>query len=130
MQGRKVTSEQHDRLLEGLRYGMTRRAAAAYAGFHHATLYRMIEADATLATAIEKAEGEAEAAYTKAVADAVPKNWAAAAWWLERRKHMDYARRDRVDVTMDIRKEVEKLAGDLGLDSDAVMAEVEEILRT
>ena len=127
-QGRAVTSQQTERLLDGLRHGMTRRAASAYAGMHHATLYRMIAADATLATAIERAEGEAEAAYTKLVADAAmnPKNWTAAAWWLERRHPDDYGRRERLDVKVDLRTIAEKVAP--GLDVDAVLAEAERIM--
>jgi hypothetical protein len=64
------------------------------------TLYRMLDRDdGTLVTAIEKAEGEAEATYTKIVADAAVKNWTAAAWWLERRRPDDFARRERVEMT-------------------------------
>ena len=128
-QGRAVTSEQIDRLIEGLEHGMTRRAAAAFAGFSKSTFYRMLEADdGTLGTAIENAEGKAEAAYTKLVADAAvnPKNWTAAAWWLERRHPDDFGRRDRIDVKIDLRALAEKVAP--GLDADAVLAEAERIL--
>jgi hypothetical protein len=55
--------------------------------------------DGTLGTSIEKAEGEAEAVYTRIVADAAVKNWTAAAWWLERRRPEDFARRERVEMT-------------------------------
>lgn len=129
-QGRAVSDDRVERILAGLRMGMTRRAAAAYGGIHHATLYRMMADSATLATDIERAEGEAEAAYTKLVADAaaVPRNWTAAAWWLERRKSADYARHDKVDVSIDLKGEVAKLAGELGLNESEVMAEAEAIL--
>ena len=129
MQGRAVTSEQTERLLEGLRHGMTRRAAAAFGGMHHATLYRMLANDATLATEVEKAESQAEAAFTKLVADAAanPKNWTAAAWWLERRHPDDFGRRDRIDVKIDLRALAEKAAPDI--DPDAVLAEAERILQ-
>jgi len=101
-QGRSVSGEQTDKLLKGLRLGMTRRAASGFAGFSKTTLYRMIDADdGTLVTAIEKAEAEAEAEYSAIIAReaAVPKNWQAAAWWLERRHPQDYARRERVEMT-------------------------------
>ena len=129
MQGRAVTSEQTERLLDGLRHGMTRRAAAAFGGMHHATLYRMLASDATLATEVEKAESQAEAAFTKLVADAAanPKNWTAAAWWLERRHPDDFGRRDRIDVKIDLRALAEKAAPDI--DPDAVLAEAERILQ-
>jgi hypothetical protein len=82
---------------------MTRRAAAAAAGFSKTTLYRMLDndTDGTLVTAMEKAEGQAEAAYSTIVANAAadPKNWTAAAWWLERRHPADYAKRDKVEMS-------------------------------
>src|SRR5690348_6906786 len=101
MQGRAVTTEQTERLLEGLRHGLTRRAAAAAAGFSKTTLYRMIDADTdgTLVTEIEKAEGQAEASFAAVIAAAAPKNWTAAAWWLERRRPTEYARSEKVEMT-------------------------------
>ena len=45
--------------------------------------------------------------------------WTAAAWWLERRKNGDYARHDKLDMQIDIRKEAERLAAEQGLDADA-----------
>lgn len=103
MQGRAVTSEQTEKLLNGLRLGMSRRAAAGNAGFSKTTLYRMIESDpdGTLVTAIEMAEAEAEASYTGIIAKATadPKNWTAAAWWLERRRPDEFARRERLEHT-------------------------------
>lgn len=102
-QGRAVTEETTDKLLAALRLGMTRRAAAAAAGIGKSTLYRMLgnDQDGTLGTLIEKAEGEAEATFSAIVANAAadPKNWTAAAWWLERRHPADYAKRERVEMT-------------------------------
>ena len=87
--------------------------------------------DPTLTDSIERAEHEAEAMFTAAVSRAAqdPKTWTAAAWWLERRKYQDYARRDKVEMTVDLRKEAEALAGELGLDPAAVMAELDGILK-
>jgi hypothetical protein len=109
---------------------MTRRAAAAYAGFSKATLYRMLDndPDETLVTAMERAEGEAEGAYTKIVADAAPKSWQAAAWWLERRRYQDFARRDKVEMSIDLRTVSERVAEESGLDADAILAEAEAVL--
>lgn len=92
------------------------------------TLYRWIETDATFRDEIEKAEGRAEYAYTAAVADAIPKNWQAAAWWLERRRHQSYARRDQVEVRIDLKAEIRKLAEEYGLDAEAAVAEAEALL--
>src|SRR4051812_3103225 len=122
-QGRQVTSEQVERMLDGLRLGMTRRAATGAAGFSKSALYRMLEHDdGTLGTEIEKAEAEAEATYSALVAKASgdPKNWTAAAWWLERRHPNEYGRRDRVEVTVNTRELAQKIAGDL--DADVLVA--------
>jgi len=98
---------------------------------HHSTLYEWMANDPTLTDSIERAEAEAEAFFTAAVTRAAqdPKTWTAAAWWLERRKYADYARRDKVDMTVDLRKEAERVAADLGLDPAEVLAEAEAIMR-
>ena len=129
-QGRAVTGEQVEKMLAALRLGMTRRAAAAAAGYSKSTFYRMIEHDdGTLRTAIENAEGEAEATYSALVAKAAaePKNWTAAAWWLERRHPDDYGRRDRVDVTLNIEQLAAAIATDI--DPAELVAEAERIMR-
>ena len=83
-------------ILEALRLGNTRRAAASLAGVHSATLYRWMQDDATFCSAVEKAESDAEHVFVSAIrtAAADPKHWTAAAWWLERRKHEDWRKRD------------------------------------
>jgi hypothetical protein len=50
----------------------------------------------------------------------------AAAWLLERRHPEEWGRRDRVDFT--IRKEAERLAGQLGLDAAALIQDAERIV--
>jgi hypothetical protein len=123
----KMTTPRVEAALNGLRSGYTRTAAAAAAGVTRMTFYRWMDDD-TFRDEVEKAEGMAEAAYTTAVANAVPRSWQAAAWWLERRRYQDYARRDQLEVKMDLRAEVVKLATELGLDPDTAVAEAESIL--
>jgi hypothetical protein len=127
----KLTDQRIEAILAALRGGCTRRAAAAVGGVSHQTLYNWMAADLTLVDSVERAEHEAEAMFTAAVSRAAqdPKTWTAAAWWLERRKYQDYARRDKVEMTVDLRKEAEALAGELGLDPAAVMAELDSILK-
>jgi hypothetical protein len=127
----KLTDQRIEAILAALRGGCTRRAAAAVGGVHYTTLYNWMAADSTLVNSIEMAEHEAEAMFTAAVSRAAqdPKTWTAAAWWLERRKYGDYARRDKVEMTIDVRKEAERLASELGLDPAEVLAEAEAIMR-
>ena len=113
--------------LEALRHGNTRRAAAGAAGVNATTLYRWME-DATFRNAVEAAEHAAERMYLAAVENAIGDSWQAAAWWLERRKNDDYARRDKVDMTVDVKAEAKRIAAANGLDPDEVLAEAERVL--
>lgn len=125
----KQTQAATDQLLAALEDGDTRRAASAAAGIDHTTLYRWMAKDAPLRTAVERAEGLAEHHRTAIVRKAGDEgNWTAAAWWLERRKSEDYARRERVDMSVDISGQVRKLAAEHGLDESTLMAEAEAIL--
>jgi transposase-like protein len=110
-----------------LEYGATRQAAAGAAGVTATTFYRWLD-DVSFRDEVEKAEHRAEYAYTQAVANAVPKNWQAAAWWLERRRYRDYARHDSVEVRIDLKAEIRKLADELGLDEATILADAEALL--
>lgn len=123
----KMTEARTNAALTALENGCTREAAAGVAGVNRATFYRWMD-DATFRDAVEKAEQLAEAKFTAAVVYAIPKSWQAAAWWLERRRYQNYARRDQLEMRIDIKAEVRKLAEELGLDSEAALAEVEAIL--
>ena len=114
--------------LEALRHGNTRRAAAGAAGVTHTTFYRWVDGDVTFRAAVEEAEHQAERMYLAAVESAIGDSWQAAAWWLERRKSDDYARRDKVDMTVDVKREAERIAASMGLDPDAVLAEAQRVL--
>jgi hypothetical protein len=122
----KLSEQRTNAALEALRMGCTREAAAGVAGVHRETLRRWMD-DAAFRGEVEKAEQQAEAAYTYSVQAAVPKNWQAAAWWLERRRHESYGRRDRLEMTVDVRGLAEKMAAADGLDTDELIAEAERI---
>ena len=123
----KFTEPRIEAAINALQTGCTRRAAAGAAGVTAQTFYRWLE-DVTFRDEVEKAEAQAEASYTAAVANAVPKNWQAAAWWLERRKYADYARRDQVNVNVDIQAVIRQAAEDAGIDESEAIAEAERIL--
>lgn len=124
----KRSPEREQAILNALRIGNTRRAAAAAGEVDQNTFYRWLE-DGTFRDAVEKAEAEAERRFLGNVAKAAAgNNWQAAAWWLERRKHEDYARRDKVDMSIDLRKAAEELAQADGLDPAALIAEAERIV--
>ena len=114
-------------IFDALRHGCTRRAACAVADITSPTFYRMLEDDA-FRSSVERAEGEAEATFTRIVAEASVKSWQAAAWWLERRKHTDFAQRTMVDMTVDLRAEALRIASADGLDAEELVAEAERIV--
>lgn len=115
-------------LLDALRLGNTRRAAHRQVDISDSTFYRMLE-DVAFREAVETAEAEAEASYLTAIARAVNAGtWQAAAWWLERRRHEDYAQRTKVEMTIDLQAEAQRIAAADGLDPSEVMAEAERIM--
>lgn len=98
----KRTPEREQALLNALRLGNTRTAAAAYAEVHRDTFYAWM-ADPTFSDAVEKAEADAEARFVAQIVQAAKDGtWTAAAWWLERRRGADYGRRDRVDSSVEV----------------------------
>lgn len=96
----KRTPERRVAILNALRIGNTRRAAASFAEIDHATFYRWLDEDATFRDSVEKAEADAEARFLGQIAKAASDGtWTAAAWWLERRRPDDYRRRDNMELT-------------------------------
>ena len=123
-----MTDDRVTGLLNALRIGNTRTAACAHADISRETFYRWLD-DVTFRDAVEKAEGEAEGRFLARVAQAAGTTWQAAAWWLERRRAEHYGQRQRVDMTVEIRDEVERIAPERSLDPAAVMAELRKICR-
>ena len=96
----KRSPEREQAILNALRLGNTRRNSAAYAEISDDTLARWMDADAEFRGAVTKAEADAEARFLGQIAKAAADGtWTAAAWWLERRRHEDYRKRDGVELT-------------------------------
>lgn len=123
----KRTPEREGLLLEAIRAGATRKAAALHAGIDEATLYRWMERNASFASLLTRAEGESEVALVGIIRKAAELDWRAAAHLLERRWPETWGRRDRVDVTI-MRREAERIAQELGIDVDEVLQEAERIM--
>ena len=82
-------------ILEALTAGNTRTAACKVAGIGLDTLSAWGKSDAEFLGALEKAEAEAELSHLANIVAADKRGvWTADAWWLERRRHADYGRRD------------------------------------
>lgn len=125
----KRTPERQLAIVNALVAGNTRRAAAAFAEIDQNTFYRWLDDDPDFRAAVDHAEAKAEVRYVTRVAQAVAEgDWHAAAWWLERRRPADFGRRDRVEMTVDIRRAAEEIAAADGLDVDDVIAAAERIV--
>jgi hypothetical protein len=113
----KLTPERHKLVVESLAAGVPRVFAAMRAGITERCLYQWLakgrkggkrnELYVQLFQAIQKAEADAVARNVAIVQKAASKSWQAAAWWLERRYHAEFGRKDRT-VIQPVRK------GDLG----------------
>lgn len=79
-------------LVEALRAGATRRAAAAAVGISEDTLKRWELGSPTLRADFEKAEAEAMLQAVECIRKAALVDWRAAAWWLERRGSREWSR--------------------------------------
>ena len=94
-----MTAANREIILDALRRGNGRYASAGVAQLSKQTLLRWLDADPDFAEAVEIAEAEAEArklaVINKACDDGL---WAPAAWWLERRRPNDYARKDQLII--------------------------------
>lgn len=92
----KRTPEVEAKICEVLRSGNTRRAACDYAGISQDSFGRWLESSADFADAIKKAEAHCEVRNVALIQKASEENWTAAAWWLERRRPDDWARKDKL----------------------------------
>lgn len=131
----KYTKIKADKIVEGLRAGMTRTAASALVEIPASTLFRWCNRYASFATRVELAEQEAEARYIGVIAKSAfghdvterkeihkangdvettittkrEYDWQAARYWLSRRRREDWG--DRVDITL--HNEIDSLLTDL-----------------
>lgn len=112
------TDVARDAIVSALRQGNTRRAACASANVASPQLYRWMDKSDAFRSAVEKAEAEAEAAAVKVIRDAMPKSWFAAAWWLERRRHEDWRKRDSDEALKQLGKQLRIVVDDAGNGAD------------
>ena len=93
----KFTNKVCAKILEGIRGGLTRSAAAGTVGVHPAQIGRWCRTNATFANDCDIAEAEAEARFTAIITNAAqngdPKM---ALEWLKRRRRDDWGDNERV----------------------------------
>jgi transposase len=121
----KRTPEREKRLLQAIRAGNTRRAAAAYAGISDDSLERWAKRCADFADALTRAEAESEVALVAIVRQAASQDWRAAMAILERRWPDSWGKREKLDLDVYVRAR----ARELGLEEDFALQTVRERLR-
>ena len=125
----KFDSIRSEAILTALRAGNTRTAAAGYAEIDRSTLTTWLHRYPAFLAAVEKAEADAEVAMVANIRKAVMDGtWTAAAWWLERRRHQDWGRKDRLDLVAAVRVLAER-EGLSEQETVQAVAEAERYLR-
>jgi hypothetical protein len=115
-------------ILASLVGGNTLEDSALAAGVNPSTLRDWRRADPALSARVEKAEAEARQKMVGVVVKAATDGtWTAAMTFLERRDPEHWARRERIDVLMDIRKAIEQLSDDPA-EVEAAVAEAQRLV--
>ena len=123
----KRTQERTDAAVAVIRAGHSQRAAASHIGVSRATWHLWMQTE-TFAEQIRAAEDEREGRLLTQIRAAVPKDWKAAAWLLERFHPEVYGQRNNVQMTVDVKEIAKRVAAESGLeDVDALVAEAERI---
>lgn len=90
-----------DKIITALKAGNTRTDAYHYAGISGTVFYDWMKVDPEFYDQVIQAEAVAVVNHVTRIAQAAAEgNWQAAAWWLERRKPLEYGKASRLDVTV------------------------------
>lgn len=125
----KRTPERVARIIGALENGCTRRAACAVGQIDQVTFERWVNRFDDFAVAVKEAEGRAEAYAIAIIRRAMPDQWQAAAWYLERKHPDEWAKRETLRIEhARILEDTRRLAEERGLDVDAAVAEAKALL--
>jgi hypothetical protein len=131
-----LTRQVHDQIIRALSAGSYAEDAARAAGVSPTSYFAWMErgeADresgtdtpfAQFAEAATRAKSEARVAAVAYIRRAMPDDWRAAAWYLERTRPQEWGRRDRVDHTARVTQATVEVPAD-----EDRLAEVARILR-
>lgn len=122
----KYTPETVKKILDALSAGNTRGASSAYGGIDQKTFENWLKRYSDFSEQVKDAEARAEVGHVANIAQAARSgNWTASAWWLERRRHQDWGRKDKLEIISTVRE----MALAAGADADAAVAEAEAYLK-
>lgn len=101
----KLTADVQDKIVSAIRAGNYAETAAQYAGVDPTTYYRwMVKGEdgpdlyRQFRHAVKAAESEAEVYAETVLRKAMPDDWKAAAWYLERKFQDRWGRKERLDI--------------------------------
>ena len=125
----KYVPETIQAIIASLAIGNTKEDSAVAAGVTYTTM-RQWELDyPEFSEATQKAQAQARQRMVGTIAKAAADgNWVAAMTYLERRDPEHWARRDRMDIQIDVRKEAERIAAANDLNVEDVLAEANRIV--
>lgn len=135
--GRKpgITPEITAAVISAVRVGAPLEVAAQAAGVKRSTFWQwMRKGDAgepdyvDFAESVRKAEAEVHIVVVGAVRQAIHHNPELALRWMRMRWWQYYLERAKVDLSLDVDREAERIASETGLSKEAVMDEVERIM--
>ena len=113
----KYTPELVTQICKDLEVGNMRRAVAAANGINKDSITEWMNVHPEFAVQVRRSEAVPEyRCVIKIMLGQV--GWKAAAWWLERKWHMDWGKRERIDMVVDTRSAAEKASSDAGLPTD------------
>ena len=132
----KLTDALSARIILTIRAGNYLETAAAVNGIGESTLHSWLEKGrrgrrpyVEFLESVEKARAASEAAALKVIKDAMPENWQAAAWYLERSRPDRWGKRIDLRIQREhILEDTRRLAVERGLDPDVAVKEVEVLL--
>ena len=101
----KLTLETQANIIKALKAGNNRKDSSLYAGISEQTFYTWMkrgrEGESPYAEFLESvkiAESQAVVRNVAIIQKAAEETWQAAAWWLERKRPDEWARRQRMDI--------------------------------
>jgi len=115
-------------ILASLAVGNTRTDSALAAGISRDTFHEWMKSHPTFPDQVERAEAQARQRAVGQLAKAGSRDWRAALAFLERRDRDNWSRHEQVDMTIDVAKEIKRIAAEAGVDEAAVRAEIDRIL--
>ena len=124
----KYTPDTVKAITDAIRVGCTYRLACQLAGISDETFARWQARYVDFVEAIKKADAECVAIRLSRISQAGKAGtWQADAWVLERRYANEFGNRTRLDVN--IRQEAERLAEQVGVSADELLAEAQRMMK-